>query len=350
MSASGHEAACQITIGRRDGSVKIVFENERTRPSAEYHPASRTSRLPRNGSMVARFAVAWRWPARSPANTNPARKTTGHDKMHAAHSMSLALGSSLVNLAATCLCRTVRSANPASARRRRSSPFLLIAAALLIFAAIAGAAFLLSRPTTLRIAVGPPGSDDQKLIQSLAQTFINEGSPVRLTVISTAGPVESLGLLTTGETDLAVGRADEDMPKGAGSVAILRKNVVVLWAPSGAPRKGGKKESQIEDQGDRRSRRSPHRRDRPHPGQCHAAQGDPERIRRQSRQGHDFALLHLADHRHGEGPLDRRVHDGRPARQQDHDRRHHHDRAAARRADVHSDRRLGSARAQTSAL
>ncbi len=135
------------------------------------------------------------------------------------------------------------NANLASAGRKRSSPFLLIAAALLVFAAIAGAAFLLWRPTTLRIAVGPPGSDDQRLIQNLAQTFASEGSPVRLTVISTAGAVESLGLLGTGETDLAVGRADEEIPKGAGAVAILRKNVVVLWAPSGAPRKGAKKDT-----------------------------------------------------------------------------------------------------------
>src|SRR3984885_61291 len=135
------------------------------------------------------------------------------------------------------------NANVASAGRKRSSPFLLIAAALLIFAAIAGAAFLLWRPTTLRIAVGPPGSDDQRLIQNLAQTFASEGSPVRLTVISTAGAIESIGLLGTGEADLAVGRADEDMPKGAGSVAILRKNVVVLWAPSGAPKKGAKKDT-----------------------------------------------------------------------------------------------------------
>jgi TRAP transporter TAXI family solute receptor len=135
------------------------------------------------------------------------------------------------------------NASQSSGRPKGNSPFLAIAAGLLVFAAIAGAAFLLTRPATLRIAVGPTGSDDQKLIQTLAQTFINEGSPVRLTVISTAGPVESLGLLSAGETDLAVGRADEDMPKGSGSVAILRKNVVVLWAPSGAPKKAGKKES-----------------------------------------------------------------------------------------------------------
>ena len=113
--------------------------------------------------------------------------------------------------------------------RRKGSPFLLLAAALLIFAAIGGMTFLLLRPTTLRIAVGPPGSDDQKLIQGLALSFAHEGGPVRLTVISTAGPVESLSLLGTGETDLAVGRADEEMPNGTGAVAILRKNVAVLW-------------------------------------------------------------------------------------------------------------------------
>jgi TRAP transporter TAXI family solute receptor len=135
------------------------------------------------------------------------------------------------------------NANLSSGGRKRNSPFLLIAAALLVFAAIAGAAYLLSRPITLRIAVGPLGSDDQKLIQGLAQAFITEGSPVRLTVVPTAGAIESLGLLGTGGADLAVGRADEEMPSGADAVAILRKNVVVMWAPSGAPRKGAKKEA-----------------------------------------------------------------------------------------------------------
>ena len=127
--------------------------------------------------------------------------------------------------------------------RNKSSPFLLLAAALLIFAAIAGTAFLLQRPTALRIAVGPPGSDDQKLIQALAQSFAHEGTPVRLTVIPTAGADESVGLLGADETDLAIVRADEEMPKGTEAVAILRKNVVVLWAPSGAPRKGSKKDA-----------------------------------------------------------------------------------------------------------
>jgi TRAP transporter TAXI family solute receptor len=127
--------------------------------------------------------------------------------------------------------------------RRKRAPLLVLAAALLLFAAIAGASFLLLRPITLRIAVGPSGSDDQKLIQALAQSFARDGSPVRLSLITTAGPVDSIALLGAGQTDLAVTRGDEEMPDGTESVAILRKNVVVLWSPSGLSHKGSKKES-----------------------------------------------------------------------------------------------------------
>src|ERR1700723_2557952 len=44
-----------------------------------------------------------------------------------------------------------------------------------------------------------------------------------------------------GKADRAVARGDLDMPADAQSVAILRKNVVVLWSPSGLPAKGSKK-------------------------------------------------------------------------------------------------------------
>jgi TRAP-type uncharacterized transport system substrate-binding protein len=133
--------------------------------------------------------------------------------------------------------------------RKKRAPLLVLAAALLLFAAVAGASLLLLRPITLRIAVGPSGSDDQKLIQALAQSFAREGSPVRLSLITTGGPVDSIALLGAGKTDLAVTRGDEEMPDGTESVAILRKNVVVLWSPSGAPRKGSKKDSKAKIKG-----------------------------------------------------------------------------------------------------
>ena len=97
------------------------------------------------------------------------------------------------------------------------------------------------RPETLRIAVGPPNSDDQKLIKALAQTFAQQRMAVRLAPIPTTGPAESLALLGADKTDLAVARGDLNMPADAQSVAILRKNVVVLWSPSGLPAKGSKK-------------------------------------------------------------------------------------------------------------
>src|ERR1700692_4599517 len=134
------------------------------------------------------------------------------------------------------------NANMPVRSRKNSSPFLILAAGLLLFAALAGTIFLATRPTTLRIAVGPSGSDDQNLIQALSESFSREGRPVRLSLITTAGPVESIEFLRGHKTDLAVVRSDEDLPDGTRSVAILRKNVVVLWAPSGL-RKGSKKET-----------------------------------------------------------------------------------------------------------
>jgi len=125
-------------------------------------------------------------------------------------------------------------------RKIKRSPFLVLAAGLLLFAAVVGGFLLALRPATLRIAVGPAGSNDQILIQALAEKFARDNSSVRLIVISTAGPVESIAALRGHKADLAVARDDEEMPDGAESVAILRKNVVVLWAP---PRKGPNKGS-----------------------------------------------------------------------------------------------------------
>jgi TRAP transporter TAXI family solute receptor len=133
------------------------------------------------------------------------------------------------------------AASPAGSRKQSWTFRLLLATALLVLAAVAGSTFLLLRPPTLRIAVS--GTENQKLIQALAQSFARESNPVRLSVISTTGPGDSVGLLRTGETDLAVARADEEMPNGIGAVAILRKNFVVLWTPSAPPPKGSKKEA-----------------------------------------------------------------------------------------------------------
>jgi TRAP-type uncharacterized transport system substrate-binding protein len=138
------------------------------------------------------------------------------------------------------LNQTTAAARPR--RKRKNYSLLILAAGIFLFGLAAGTVYYVLRPVTLRIAVGPPGSDDQKLVQLLAQTFTHEASPVRLAPVVTAGATESLALFSAGKADLAIARGDLNLPANAESVAILRKNVVVLWAPSGLPPKGSKKQ------------------------------------------------------------------------------------------------------------
>src|ERR1700757_3423511 len=89
-------------------------------------------------------------------------------------------------------------------RKRKNYSLLVLAAGILLFGSAAVSLYLYLRPTTLRFAVGPPNSDDQKLVQTLAQTFARDRSPIRLTPITTDGSVESIALIAAGKTDLAV--------------------------------------------------------------------------------------------------------------------------------------------------
>jgi TRAP transporter TAXI family solute receptor len=126
-------------------------------------------------------------------------------------------------------------------RRRSNALLLVLAVGFLVFAAASGALYYVLRPETLRIAVGPPGSDDDKVIQAMADAFAAESRTVRLSPIKTEGAVQSLALLGAGKADLAVGRGDLDMPVDAQEVAVVRKNFVVLWAPSGLASKTSKR-------------------------------------------------------------------------------------------------------------
>src|SRR2546423_9170668 len=127
-------------------------------------------------------------------------------------------------------------------RKRKNYSLLILAAGIFLFGVAAGTVYYVLRPVVLRVAVGPPGSDDQKLVQALAQTFAREGAAVRLSPVTTEGATESIALFVAGKADLAVARGDLNLPASAESVAILRKNVVVLWAPSGVAPKGSKKQ------------------------------------------------------------------------------------------------------------
>lgn len=129
--------------------------------------------------------------------------------------------------------------SPRSAKRRAT--FVLLAGVLAIVGVLAAGYYFAMRPVTLRIAVGPPNSDDIKVVQALAQALNNQQHGlVRLRPVQTDGAAASASLLGDGKADLAIIRGDLEVPKNAQAVATLRKNVAVLWVPPATKAKGKK--------------------------------------------------------------------------------------------------------------
>lgn len=121
---------------------------------------------------------------------------------------------------------------------RMKAVLVVVAAVLATVAAVGGATYWMNRPVHLRIAVGPPYSDDVKVIQSISQIFSRDRKYIRLRPIITDGTSSSAASLNAGTTDLAVIRGDMELPKDAQAIASIRKNFAVLWALNGPSKKG----------------------------------------------------------------------------------------------------------------
>src|SRR3954467_1987032 len=129
-------------------------------------------------------------------------------------------------------------APPSPRSVKRKMMLITLAGTLALVGAVAGMYYFAMRPVTLRIAVGPPNSDDVKVVQTLTQSFAH--SHVRLRPTQTDGATASAALFGEGKADLAIIRGDLEVPKNAQAVATLRKNVAVLWVAP-APKAKGKK-------------------------------------------------------------------------------------------------------------
>src|ERR1700682_3517244 len=137
-------------------------------------------------------------------------------------------------------------APPSPRPAQRRAPFVVLAGVLAIIGALAAGYYFAVRPVTLRIAVGPPNSDDIKVVQALTQALNNQPhGQVRLRPVQTDGAAASAALLGDGKADLAIIRGDLDVPKNAQAVATLRKTVAVLWVPPAAKGKGKKAGAEI---------------------------------------------------------------------------------------------------------
>jgi TRAP transporter TAXI family solute receptor len=128
-------------------------------------------------------------------------------------------------------------ASPRSAKRKMM--LITLAGTLALVGGVSAAYYFAMRPVTLRIAVGPPNSDDVKVVQTLTQSFAH--SHVRLRPTQTDGAIASAAALGDGKADLAIIRGDLEVPKNAQAVATLRKNVAVLWVPPAPKAEKGKK-------------------------------------------------------------------------------------------------------------
>ncbi|HYF54803.1 MAG TPA: TAXI family TRAP transporter solute-binding subunit [Salinarimonas sp.] len=116
----------------------------------------------------------------------------------------------------------------------RRTLFILLAAGLAAVAAGVGLYHWATLPTTLRVAVGPVGSEDTRLVVAAAQYLARERVGTRLKIVLTDGLSASAAALEDGKADLAVVRSDIDLPSKGQTVAILHRNPALLLTREGS--------------------------------------------------------------------------------------------------------------------
>jgi TRAP transporter TAXI family solute receptor len=126
-------------------------------------------------------------------------------------------------------------------RMLRHTWLVAIGGILALVGLAAAGVYFASQPTVLKVAVGPPNSEDLRVIQTIAQHFARERAAIRLRPIIKDGPAQAAAALDSGEADLAVVRRDVAMPQSGQAVAILRKNLVMFVAPASAAANKGKR-------------------------------------------------------------------------------------------------------------
>lgn len=91
-----------------------------------------------------------------------------------------------------------------------------------------------TQPTTLRVAVGSLDGDAPQLLTAIANRLASTGAPVRLKVLDKGTAPEAAKAFTSGETELAVLRADLGDLANARTVVVVTHGVVLIVAPPGS--------------------------------------------------------------------------------------------------------------------
>ena len=110
----------------------------------------------------------------------------------------------------------------------------LIAGALVLIAALAFVFHAVFAPKVLRVAVGPLGGSEMRVVVAFLQALQRERSSVRLKLVLTEDTSASAKALSSGLADLAVVRSDAGLPTQSATVAILRREAVYIITRPGA--------------------------------------------------------------------------------------------------------------------
>jgi TRAP transporter TAXI family solute receptor len=109
-----------------------------------------------------------------------------------------------------------------------------LAALMAVIGLAALVVYIVTLPTTLRVAVGPVSNEDVRVVVAALQTFQREQEPFRLKLVLTEGSRQSAQMVDEGKADIAVVRTDIAYPRSGASVAVMHTDMVVIIAPGSA--------------------------------------------------------------------------------------------------------------------
>jgi TRAP-type uncharacterized transport system substrate-binding protein len=94
------------------------------------------------------------------------------------------------------------------------------------------ASYLISEDAVMKVAAGPAGSADARLVEFLAKKFAHDGDSIKLELVTTSGPVQSAQAIADHTADLAILPAEVGASADWPVVAIVRQNVMAFIVPT----------------------------------------------------------------------------------------------------------------------
>jgi TRAP-type uncharacterized transport system substrate-binding protein len=117
----------------------------------------------------------------------------------------------------------------------RHTVLVTIFGTLLLGGCVWAAVYYSTKATVMRVAAGPDGSANAKIVQVLKKTVAQSHDRISLQLVPTDGPSASSQALADGKADLAIVPTTVGKSPDWPVVAILRQNVIALIVPTPPP-------------------------------------------------------------------------------------------------------------------